>query len=84
MFSLSFCFLAFSGLLSNRGHYLNLLICLEALMLSAVLVVMVGPGEYEPYLGLGLLVVGACEASLGLAVLVALLRSGGSMNLKSC
>nr|NP_203515.1 NADH dehydrogenase subunit 4L [Terebratalia transversa]AAK95506.1 NADH dehydrogenase subunit 4L [Terebratalia transversa] len=80
---LGFCLVVFVvvlvGLLSNSAHYLGFLICLEGLMLSSLMFVLVGTDfVFDFYMSLSLLVLAACSASLGLALLVCLLRSGGT------
>nr|NP_033659.1 NADH dehydrogenase subunit 4L [Terebratulina retusa]CAB59849.1 NADH dehydrogenase subunit 4L [Terebratulina retusa] len=77
------CVCGAATLCFHRSHLLNLLIALETIMLGLVLAVLSSLYSSNFYMALSLLVLGACEASLGLALLVSLLRSQGkeSMNL---
>uniref|UniRef100_A0AAU8HN13 NADH-ubiquinone oxidoreductase chain 4L n=1 Tax=Brachiopoda sp. TaxID=3230945 RepID=A0AAU8HN13_9BILA len=63
---------------------LNLLICLETLMLSLIFLALTSLVSYaEPYMILSFLVLGACEASVGLALLVSFLRSQSKETMKT-
>nr|QBC73161.1 NADH dehydrogenase subunit 4L [Calliotropis micraulax] len=61
-------------------HLLNALLSLEAMMLNLfVLLFCVSSGfSFEGHMCLVLITIGACEASLGLAVLVSLIRTHGN------
>nr|QKX65246.1 NADH dehydrogenase subunit 4L [Acanthogobius stigmothonus] len=87
-FALSTAFvLALSGLAFNRAHLLSALLCLEGMMLSLFLALSLWTLELNvtsltssPML---LLAFSACEASAGLALLVATARTHGTDRLKS-
>nr|YP_008964936.1 NADH dehydrogenase subunit 4L [Potamotrygon motoro]YP_010148281.1 NADH dehydrogenase subunit 4L [Potamotrygon orbignyi]YP_010428275.1 NADH dehydrogenase subunit 4L [Potamotrygon falkneri]AHB23380.1 NADH dehydrogenase subunit 4L [Potamotrygon motoro]QQV68705.1 NADH dehydrogenase subunit 4L [Potamotrygon orbignyi]USN93724.1 NADH dehydrogenase subunit 4L [Potamotrygon falkneri] len=79
--------LALTGLAMNRSHLLSALICLEGMMLSLFIAIslwsttMLSPTcSPTPMI---LLTFSACEASLGLALLVATARTHGSDTLKN-
>nr|YP_002364635.1 NADH dehydrogenase subunit 4L [Trichiurus japonicus]YP_009628521.1 NADH dehydrogenase subunit 4L [Trichiurus haumela]WNH24260.1 NADH dehydrogenase subunit 4L [Trichiurus lepturus]ABY26768.1 NADH dehydrogenase subunit 4L [Trichiurus japonicus]QBX88135.1 NADH dehydrogenase subunit 4L [Trichiurus haumela]QHF17708.1 NADH dehydrogenase subunit 4L [Trichiurus japonicus]UNZ13134.1 NADH dehydrogenase subunit 4L [Trichiurus japonicus] len=79
--------LGLAGLAFHRAHLLSALLCLEAMMLSLFLALSVwtlqlGSTNFSaaPML---LLAFSACEASTGLALLVATSRTHGTDRLKS-
>nr|YP_010466489.1 NADH dehydrogenase subunit 4L [Opsarius pulchellus]UVF28248.1 NADH dehydrogenase subunit 4L [Opsarius pulchellus] len=85
-FSSSFM-LGLMGLTFHRTHLLSALLCLEGMMLSLFIALALWALQLEsttfsssPLL---LLAFSACEASTGLALLVATARTHGSDNLKS-
>ena len=61
-------------------HLLSLLLALEAITLSLfiLLIAKLSMARGEAYISLGLITLGACEASLSLAVLVSLIRTHGN------
>uniref|UniRef100_E2ECD9 NADH-ubiquinone oxidoreductase chain 4L n=5 Tax=Nerita TaxID=52927 RepID=E2ECD9_9GAST len=61
-------------------HLLSLLLALEAITLSLFLLLLakLSIASAESYISLGLITLGACEASLSLAVLVSLIRTHGN------
>nr|BBI37568.1 NADH dehydrogenase subunit 4L [Trimma hayashii] len=80
-------FLALAGLTFHRTHLLSALLCLEGMMLSLFLGLCLWALELNstnlsasPLL---LLAFSACEASTGLALLVATARTHGTDQLKS-
>nr|YP_010360239.1 NADH dehydrogenase subunit 4L [Opsarius caudiocellatus]UNQ32323.1 NADH dehydrogenase subunit 4L [Opsarius caudiocellatus] len=87
-FSFSSAFLlGLMGLTFHRAHLLSALLCLEGMMLSLFIAVALWALQLEstgfsstPML---LLAFSACEASTGLALLVATARTHGSDNLKN-
>nr|YP_009311640.1 NADH dehydrogenase subunit 4L [Opsaridium ubangiense]BAV70595.1 NADH dehydrogenase subunit 4L [Opsaridium ubangiense] len=87
-FSFSSAFLlGLLGLTFHRTHLLSALLCLEGMMLSLFIALALWTLQLEsmgfsvaPML---LLAFSACEASTGLALLVATARTHGSDNLKS-
>nr|ALN11772.1 NADH dehydrogenase subunit 4L [Opsaridium microlepis] len=87
-FSFSSAFLlGLMGLTFHRTHLLSALLCLEGMMLSLFIALAVWALQLEsvgfsvaPML---LLAFSACEASTGLALLVATARTHGSDNLKN-
>nr|YP_010380030.1 NADH dehydrogenase subunit 4L [Rhynchoconger ectenurus]UDH55301.1 NADH dehydrogenase subunit 4L [Rhynchoconger ectenurus] len=87
-FSFTMAFtLGFSGLAFHRKHLLSALLCLEAMMLSTYVAIALwslqtGSSTFSsaPMI---LLAFSACEASAGLALLVAAARTHGSDNLKN-
>nr|BBH37338.1 NADH dehydrogenase subunit 4L [Pisodonophis cancrivorus] len=87
-FSLSTSFiLGFAGLAFHRKHLLSTLLCLEAMMLSLY----VATAMWSFQMGstvfsstpMMLLAFSACEASAGLALLVATSRTHGTDHLKN-
>nr|YP_009246585.1 NADH dehydrogenase subunit 4L [Nemipterus bathybius]AMT85282.1 NADH dehydrogenase subunit 4L [Nemipterus bathybius]BAQ20911.1 NADH dehydrogenase subunit 4L [Nemipterus bathybius] len=85
-FSAAF-FLGLSGLSFHRTHLLSALLCLEGMMLSlfiglSVWTLQLSAANFSPA-PLILLAFSACEASAGLALLVATARSHGSAHLKT-
>nr|UVF28222.1 NADH dehydrogenase subunit 4L [Barilius barila] len=87
-FSFSSAFLlGLMGLTFHRAHLLSALLCLEGMMLSLFIAMALWALQLEstgfsstPML---LLAFSACEASTGLALLVATARTHGSDNLKN-
>nr|YP_010408164.1 NADH dehydrogenase subunit 4L [Septaria lineata]URF21537.1 NADH dehydrogenase subunit 4L [Septaria lineata]USS60663.1 NADH dehydrogenase subunit 4L [Septaria lineata] len=61
-------------------HLLSLLLALEAITLSLFILLLakLSVTSGEGYISLGLITLGACEASLSLAVLVSLIRTHGN------
>nr|YP_010466502.1 NADH dehydrogenase subunit 4L [Opsarius bernatziki]UVF28261.1 NADH dehydrogenase subunit 4L [Opsarius bernatziki] len=88
LFSLSSAFLlGFMGLTFHRTHLLSALLCLEGMMLSLFIAMALWALQLEstgfsstPVL---LLAFSACEASTGLALLVATARTHGSDSLNN-
>nr|YP_008593738.1 NADH dehydrogenase subunit 4L [Aphanopus carbo]BAN83758.1 NADH dehydrogenase subunit 4L [Aphanopus carbo] len=79
--------LGLAGLAFNRTHLLSALLCLEAMMLSLFIALSIWNLQLDstnfssaPML---LLAFSACEASAGLALLVATARTHGSDRLQS-
>nr|AGN71136.1 NADH dehydrogenase subunit 4L [Cryptobatrachus sp. TNHC-GDC 451] len=80
-------FLAFLGLSSHRAHLLSALLCLEGMMLS----IFMGLSLWGLKLSLTtsmvlpivMLTMSACEAALGLALMIATARSHGTDNLNT-
>nr|YP_009730040.1 NADH dehydrogenase subunit 4L [Sineleotris chalmersi]YP_010694891.1 NADH dehydrogenase subunit 4L [Sineleotris saccharae]QHY00033.1 NADH dehydrogenase subunit 4L [Sineleotris chalmersi]WCF60106.1 NADH dehydrogenase subunit 4L [Sineleotris saccharae] len=79
--------LGLAGLTFHRAHLLSALLCLEGMMLSLFLALSLWTMQLNstnfsasPML---LLAFSACEASAGLALLVATTRTHGSDNLKT-
>nr|ANZ03424.1 NADH dehydrogenase subunit 4L [Theodoxus fluviatilis] len=64
----------------QHKHLLSLLLALEAITLSLFILLLakLGMASSEGYISLGLITLGACEASLSLAVLVSLIRTHGN------
>nr|QFO91079.1 NADH dehydrogenase subunit 4L [Dysomma anguillare] len=85
-FTLAFT-LGFSGLAFHRKHLLSALLCLEAMMLSLYLAMalwsyQMGTTTFSSA-PMMLLAFSACEASAGLALLVATSRTHGTDHLKT-
>nr|UDD75278.1 NADH dehydrogenase subunit 4L [Simenchelys sp. YL-2021] len=85
-FTLAFT-LGFSGLAFHRKHLLSALLCLEAMMLSLYLAMalwsyQMGTTNFSSA-PMMLLAFSACEASAGLALLVATSRTHGTDHLKN-
>lgn len=68
------------GLFLERGHLLMILLLLEAVMLGlfSFLLFGLGAGLSNLYLCLVLVSFGACEAAVGLSLLVSLIRTHGN------
>nr|AKO90233.1 NADH dehydrogenase subunit 4L [Scuticaria tigrina] len=85
-FTLAFT-LGLSGLAFHRKHLLSALLCLEAMMLSlyvatALWSIQMNSDTFTPA-PMMLLAFSACEASAGLALLVATSRTHGTDHLKA-
>nr|QGZ10006.1 NADH dehydrogenase subunit 4L [Eisenia nordenskioldi nordenskioldi] len=77
---------AMLNLISNQSHFLMTLLSLEGITLSLVLYVpisMSAMNASNSSVSVMLLTFGACEASLGLSLMVLMSRSFGSDMLKS-
>nr|YP_010949716.1 NADH dehydrogenase subunit 4L [Hoplunnis tenuis]WMI35542.1 NADH dehydrogenase subunit 4L [Hoplunnis tenuis]WMI35672.1 NADH dehydrogenase subunit 4L [Hoplunnis tenuis] len=85
-FTLAFI-LGFSGLAFNRKHLLSALLCLEAMMLSIYVAMALWSFQTGSTVfssaPMMLLAFSACEASAGLALLVATARTHGTDHLKN-
>nr|YP_010963415.1 NADH dehydrogenase subunit 4L [Echinocrepis rostrata]WNL54527.1 NADH dehydrogenase subunit 4L [Echinocrepis rostrata] len=80
--TLSMFYLGIIGVLLNRLHFLSILLCLELLLISlfigiAILNIKTGTLQNTIF-NLLLLTISACEASLGLSLMVALSRTHSS------
>nr|YP_003457232.1 NADH dehydrogenase subunit 4L [Echinocardium cordatum]CBH40167.1 NADH dehydrogenase subunit 4L [Echinocardium cordatum] len=79
---LSMFYLGLIGILINRLHFLSILLCLELLLISLFLGIAVWNINslvfHNTTLNLLLLTISACEASLGLSLMVALSRTHSS------
>nr|YP_010173801.1 NADH dehydrogenase subunit 4L [Gymnodraco acuticeps]APU88618.1 NADH dehydrogenase subunit 4L [Gymnodraco acuticeps]QSJ54444.1 NADH dehydrogenase subunit 4L [Gymnodraco acuticeps] len=79
--------LALTGLVFHRTHLLSALLCLEGMMLSLYIALSTWSlsmgSTSSSALPLFLLAVSACEASAGLALLVATTRTHGTDRLQS-
>nr|YP_010242274.1 NADH dehydrogenase subunit 4L [Torpedo marmorata]QTJ25407.1 NADH dehydrogenase subunit 4L [Torpedo marmorata] len=79
--------LSLMGLTLNRSHFLSALICLEGMMLSLFISIalwsMMANSSSWSLSPMILLTFSACEASSGLALLVATTRTHGSDQLKN-
>nr|WNH38425.1 NADH dehydrogenase subunit 4L [Schismorhynchus labialis] len=87
-FSFTMAFiLGFSGLALLRKHLLSALLCLEAMMLSLYVATAMWSFQMESTVfssaPMMLLAFSACEASAGLAILVATSRTHGTDRLKN-
>nr|YP_010568104.1 NADH dehydrogenase subunit 4L [Limnonectes blythii]UZC57498.1 NADH dehydrogenase subunit 4L [Limnonectes blythii] len=74
------------GLSFHRMHLLSALLCLEGMMLTIFISLSLWPSQlaYSPLLApLIMLTFSACEAGLGLSLMIATARSYGSDNLKT-
>lgn len=67
----------------QRHHILICLLALEGLILRLFLIFIINTIWIELFIGFFILTLGACEASLGLACLVAIIRSFGNDRIKS-
>nr|UAJ48162.1 NADH dehydrogenase subunit 4L [Metaphire posthuma] len=78
--------LAMINLLFNQAHFLMTLLSLEAITLSLVLfvpLILMACSAPNTAMAVTLLTFGACEASLGLSLMVSMSRSYGSDMLKT-
>nr|YP_009236152.1 NADH dehydrogenase subunit 4L [Stegostoma tigrinum]AMF83636.1 NADH dehydrogenase subunit 4L [Stegostoma tigrinum] len=87
-FSFSSAFiLGLAGLALNRSHLLSALLCLEGMMLTMFIATamwsMTLNSTSSSIIPMILLTFSACEASTGLAILVATSRTHGSDNLQN-
>nr|WNH20745.1 NADH dehydrogenase subunit 4L [Moolgarda engeli]WNH21356.1 NADH dehydrogenase subunit 4L [Moolgarda engeli] len=87
-FAFSFTFLlGLAGLAFNRAHLLSALLCLEGMMLSLFIALSVWTLQLNStsfsITPMILLAFSACEASAGLALLVATSRTHGTDRLKN-
>nr|YP_010234406.1 NADH dehydrogenase subunit 4L [Acanthodactylus erythrurus]QTA72559.1 NADH dehydrogenase subunit 4L [Acanthodactylus erythrurus] len=86
LLSLSFS-LGLLGLALHRTHLLSILICMESMMLSLYLMMASFMSSYNiltsTLLPILLLALSACEASAGLALLVATSRTHGNDHMKN-
>ncbi|YP_009687358.1 NADH dehydrogenase subunit 4L (mitochondrion) [Pyxicephalus adspersus] len=77
----------FLGLAFHRMHLLSALLCLEGMMLTIFLSLSLWPLSLNltsPFMSpLLMLTLSACEAALGLSLMVATARSHGTDNLKT-
>nr|AAW67989.1 NADH dehydrogenase subunit 4L [Limnonectes fragilis] len=74
------------GLSFHRTHLLSALLCLEGMMLTIFISLSLWPAQltHSPLLApLIMLTFSACEAGLGLSLMIATARSYGSDNLKT-
>uniref|UniRef100_A0AAU7YPH4 NADH-ubiquinone oxidoreductase chain 4L n=1 Tax=Amynthas bubonis TaxID=3229772 RepID=A0AAU7YPH4_9ANNE len=78
--------LAMTNMLFNQSHFLMTLLSLEGITLSLVLFVplmLMNCGAPNTAMTVTLLTFGACEASIGLGLMVSMSRSYGNDMLKS-
>nr|AFO38082.1 NADH dehydrogenase subunit 4L [Hoplobatrachus rugulosus] len=74
------------GLSFHRMHLLSALLCLEGMMLTIFMALSLWPTQLNSsalMAPLIMLTMSACEAGLGLALMIATARSHGSDNLKT-
>nr|AVP25642.1 NADH dehydrogenase subunit 4L [Chiasmocleis ventrimaculata] len=79
-------FVALTGLAFHRTHLLSALLCLEAMMLTIFLGLTLWPSNLSPTMLMAPLIsltFSACEAALGLSLMIATARSHGSDKLKT-
>nr|QHN51356.1 NADH dehydrogenase subunit 4L [Lissotriton vulgaris] len=79
--------LSTTGLMLHRTHFLSALLCLEGMMLALFIAMSVWAtqmnAEYHFLVPMLLLTLSACEASTGLALMVATTRTHGTDHLKN-
>nr|YP_009509405.1 NADH dehydrogenase subunit 4L [Nanorana ventripunctata]AQZ24938.1 NADH dehydrogenase subunit 4L [Nanorana ventripunctata] len=78
--------IVFMGLSFHRTHLLSALLCLEGMMLTIYIALSLWPSQLtlSPLMfPLIVLTMSACEAGLGLSLMIATARSHGSDNLKT-
>nr|YP_010933747.1 NADH dehydrogenase subunit 4L [Ptychadena harenna]WKT12011.1 NADH dehydrogenase subunit 4L [Ptychadena harenna]WKT12024.1 NADH dehydrogenase subunit 4L [Ptychadena harenna]WKT12037.1 NADH dehydrogenase subunit 4L [Ptychadena harenna]WKT12050.1 NADH dehydrogenase subunit 4L [Ptychadena harenna]WKT12063.1 NADH dehydrogenase subunit 4L [Ptychadena harenna] len=85
MLTLVFLFvIALMGMILSRTHLLSTLLCLESMVLIIFLAVALGTYlQKDLILPLIILALSACDAGLGLSLMVATARSQGSDSLKT-
>nr|YP_003934282.1 NADH dehydrogenase subunit 4L [Hoplobatrachus tigerinus]BAJ21250.1 NADH dehydrogenase subunit 4L [Hoplobatrachus tigerinus] len=74
------------GLSFHRMHFLSALLCLEGMMLTIFMALSLWPSQLNSSILMSpliMLTMSACEAGLGLALMIATARSHGSDNLKT-
>nr|UBD07190.1 NADH dehydrogenase subunit 4L [Otophryne robusta] len=79
-------FVSLMGLAFHRIHLLSALLCLEAMMLSIFLGLALWPNNLTPSMTMSPLIMltfSACEAALGLSLMIATARSHGTDKLKT-
>nr|QLY89588.1 NADH dehydrogenase subunit 4L [Rana temporaria] len=75
-----------AGLSFHRMHLLSALLCLEGMMLTIFIGLSLLPSQLSlnPFMSpLVMLTMSACEAALGLSLMIATARSHGTDNLKT-
>nr|YP_010568117.1 NADH dehydrogenase subunit 4L [Chalcorana labialis]UZC57511.1 NADH dehydrogenase subunit 4L [Chalcorana labialis] len=75
-----------AGLAFHRMHLLSALLCLEGMMLTIFMGLSLWPNQLTsiPFMNpLIMLTMSACEAGLGLSLMIATARSHGNDNLKT-
>nr|YP_009178237.1 NADH dehydrogenase subunit 4L [Rana draytonii]AJW75541.1 NADH dehydrogenase subunit 4L [Rana draytonii] len=75
-----------AGLSFHRMHLLSALLCLEGMMLTVFIGLSLWPNQLTigPFMSpLIMLTMSACEAALGLSLMIATARSHGTDNLKT-
>nr|QMS48889.1 NADH dehydrogenase subunit 4L [Haementeria acuecueyetzin] len=73
--------IAMINLMLNKNHFLHLLLCLEVITLSMLMYLtmnMMMVNMNIPLISVIMLTLGACEASLGLSILVIMVRMYGN------
>lgn len=70
-------------LIMQRTHLLIALLALEGIILTLILLIIVTFTHTNLFLCIVLLTIGACEARLGLACLVLIIRSSGTDRISS-
>nr|AGN71532.1 NADH dehydrogenase subunit 4L [Scaphiophryne madagascariensis]AVP25704.1 NADH dehydrogenase subunit 4L [Scaphiophryne sp. TNHC-GDC 14371] len=79
-------FITLMGLAFHRTHLLSALLCLEGMMLTIFVGLALWPNNLSSTMlmtPLIMLTLSACEAALGLSLMIATARSHGSDNLKT-
>nr|ACJ43617.1 NADH dehydrogenase subunit 4L [Echinotriton andersoni] len=79
--------LSITGLMLHRTHFLSALLCLEGMMLTMFIAISALSTQMNTgsnfSLPMFLLTLSACEASTGLALMVAMTRTHGTDHLKN-
>nr|ACJ43656.1 NADH dehydrogenase subunit 4L [Euproctus platycephalus] len=88
LFTISSAFmLSITGLMLHRTHFLSALLCLEGMMLTMFIAISMWSTQlttgYPLLIPMMLLTLSACEASTGLALMVATTRTHGTDHLKN-
>nr|AVP25679.1 NADH dehydrogenase subunit 4L [Kalophrynus pleurostigma] len=79
-------FIALLGLAFHRIHLLSALLCLEAMMLTIFIGLALWPSNFLTSMLMApliMLTLSACEAAMGLSLMIATARSHGNDNLKT-
>ena len=77
-------FLGFLGILTNRRHFLIVIICIEVMLLSVNMCFLIFSLQLDDVLGqlfaLFVLTVAAAESSIGLAIIILYYRNRGNIS----
>nr|APG38421.1 NADH dehydrogenase subunit 4L [Kaloula sp. NE Mindanao] len=79
-------FIALTGLAFHRAHLLSALLCLETMMLTIFIGMAMWPNNLTPSMLMApliMLTLSACEAAMGLSLMIATARSHGTDKLKT-
>nr|UBD07326.1 NADH dehydrogenase subunit 4L [Synapturanus sp. MNHN-RA-2020.0087] len=78
--------ISLTGLAFHRTHLLSALLCLEAMMLSIFITLVLLPNDLTPSMLMGplvMLTLSVCEAAVGLSLMIAMARSHNTDKLKT-
>nr|YP_010933617.1 NADH dehydrogenase subunit 4L [Ptychadena amharensis]WKT09060.1 NADH dehydrogenase subunit 4L [Ptychadena amharensis]WKT09073.1 NADH dehydrogenase subunit 4L [Ptychadena amharensis]WKT09086.1 NADH dehydrogenase subunit 4L [Ptychadena amharensis]WKT09099.1 NADH dehydrogenase subunit 4L [Ptychadena amharensis]WKT09112.1 NADH dehydrogenase subunit 4L [Ptychadena amharensis] len=84
LFPTTLFIVALTGMILSRTHLLSTLLCLESMILIIFLAMALGTHLHKDLiLPLIILALSACDAGLGLSLMIATARTQGSDNLKT-